>query len=99
MSKTLIIDTLDTSKNCLPVIDIDEKCNTSGGSRTPNPRFRRPMLYPIELRTPVVLGLIAEPPFRVNIFIFELQGLILLGGWCYLQLFRFCKYLGWFRLL
>ena len=24
--------------------------NTRGGIRTPNPRFRRPMLYPIELR-------------------------------------------------
>jgi hypothetical protein len=25
--------------------------STHGGTRTPNPRFRRPMLYPIELRT------------------------------------------------
>ncbi len=27
--------------------------STPGGTRTPNPRFRRPMLYPIELRTQV----------------------------------------------
>jgi hypothetical protein len=26
----------------------------SGGTRTPNHRFRRPMLYPIELRTPTI---------------------------------------------
>jgi hypothetical protein len=25
--------------------------STPGGIRTPNPRFRRPMLYPVELRT------------------------------------------------
>ena len=27
--------------------------NTPGRTRTCNPRFRRPMLYPIELRTPI----------------------------------------------
>ena len=34
---------LDTSKNCLSAIDNDEKSDTSGGTRTPNIRFRRPM--------------------------------------------------------
>ncbi len=28
-----------------------ENCSTPGGARTPNPWFRRPVLYPIELRT------------------------------------------------
>ena len=28
------------------------KLNAPGEARTPNPRFRRPMLYPIELRAP-----------------------------------------------
>lgn len=28
-----------------------KQTSTPGGIRTPNPRFRRPMLYPIELRT------------------------------------------------
>ena len=28
-----------------------EQKDAPGGTRTPNPRFRRPMLYPIELRT------------------------------------------------
>ena len=30
------------------------KGSTPGGTRTPNPRFRRPMLYPIELRVQVL---------------------------------------------
>src|SRR5512138_410188 len=29
----------------------EEVKSASGGNRTPNPRLRRPMLYPIELRT------------------------------------------------
>ena len=29
--------------------------STPGGIRTPNPRFRRPMLYPVELRVRAVL--------------------------------------------
>jgi hypothetical protein len=30
--------------------DFPRKSHALGGTRTPNPRFRRPMLYPIELR-------------------------------------------------
>ena len=30
--------------------------STPGGIRTPNPRFRRPMLYPIELRVLAMVG-------------------------------------------
>ena len=44
--KPLIMDTLDTSKNCLSAIDNDEKSNTSGGTRTPNPRFRSSKCWP-----------------------------------------------------
>ena len=35
--------------------------NTPGGTRTPNPRFRRPMLYPIELRAHVGDTSVARP--------------------------------------
>ncbi len=38
-----ISNAYSTEKQCFTI--------ASGGARTPNPRFRRPMLYPIELRT------------------------------------------------
>ena len=33
-----------------------------GGIRTPNPRFRRPMLYPIELRTRTLVTFVTCVP-------------------------------------
>lgn len=36
---------------CTQVDLNSRKSSTPGGTRTPNPWFRRPMLYPIELRT------------------------------------------------
>jgi hypothetical protein len=32
------------------VLEVREKFGTPGGNRTPDPRLRRPMLYPTELR-------------------------------------------------
>ena len=41
------------------------KKNAPGGIRTPNPRFRRPMLYPIELQVRW-MGSLSGDPGRVN---------------------------------
>ena len=53
----LIIDMLDTKEDSLSAIGTDKNCTTPERTRTPNPRFRRPMLYPIELQTLGCLGL------------------------------------------
>ena len=45
---TKVIDTSVVSTTSQS--DSQPVSNTPGGARTPNPRFRRPMLYPIELR-------------------------------------------------
>src|SRR5262245_22324552 len=47
-------------RGCLTEM-MPSRSSAPGGTRTPNPRFRRPMLYPIELR---VLGRIntTQPP-------------------------------------
>ena len=60
----------------MSLIDTGENSTASVGIRTPNRRFRRPMLYPIELQTleEKFCGTISEADFCVNIFIFELPG-------------------------
>jgi len=49
-SKSLKVAELGTEKEPLSSTDTGSKKNTPGEIRTPNLRFRRPMLYPIELQ-------------------------------------------------